>query len=142
MWLSKYDDDRIFYHFGPFLSFYTPSKPKNQNFEKNETMTGDIIILHKCATNDNHMMYGSWDMRHDRRNFLLFWTSFCPFTPITIWKIKILKNWKKTHRDIITLHKCTKNYDHMLYCSLDIAHNRFNCYFSFWAIFYPFFTSR
>ena len=44
---------------------------------------------------------------------------------------------KKTPRDII-LHKCTKSHDHMLYCSLDMARNRFNCYFSFWAIFYPF----
>ena len=26
----------------------------------------------------------------------------------------------------------------MLHCSLDMARNKFNCYFSFWAIFYPF----
>ena len=26
----------------------------------------------------------------------------------------------------------------MLYCSLDMACNGFNYYFSFWAIFYPF----
>ena len=25
----------------------------------------------------------------------------------------------------------------MLYCSLDMALNRFDCYFSFWAILYP-----
>ena len=37
------------------------------------------------------------------------------------------------------LHKCTKNHDHMLYCSLDKACNGFNCYFSFWAFFF-FFT--
>ena len=45
---------------------------------------------------------------------------------------------EKTPGDIIILHKCTKNYDHMLYCSLDMARNGFKCYFSFWAIFYPF----
>ena len=39
---------------------------------------------------------------------------------------------------MIILHKCTKNHDHMLYCSLDMVHNGFNCYFSFWVIFYPF----
>ena len=44
---------------------------------------------------------------------------------------------KKQHGDII-LHTCIKNHDHALYCSLDMAHNRFNCYFSIWAIFYPF----
>ena len=45
---------------------------------------------------------------------------------------------KKTPEDIIILHKCTKNHDHMLYCSLDMARNEFHCYCSFWAIFYPF----
>ena len=42
---------------------------------------GDIIILYKCTINDNQMMYGSWDMKRDRQNFLLCWTIFCPFTP-------------------------------------------------------------
>ena len=35
------------------------------------------------------------------------------------------------------LHRCTKNHDHMLYCSWDMACGRCNCYFSFWAIFCP-----
>ena len=42
---------------------------------------------------------------------------------------------KKTPRDVITLHKSTKNCDHMVYCSWDMTHGRCNCYFSFWAIF-------
>ena len=33
---------------------------------------------------------------------------------------------------------CTKNHDHMLYCSLDMAHDGYNFYFSFWGIFCPF----
>ena len=45
--------------------------------------------------NDNHRMYGSWDMKHDGHNFLSFWTIFCPFTPLKAQKIKILKKWKK-----------------------------------------------
>ena len=36
-------------------------------------MPGDIIILHLSSTNDNHMMYDSWDINHDRNNFLSFW---------------------------------------------------------------------
>ena len=28
-------------------------------------MPGDII-LHMCIINDNHMMYDSWNMEHDR----------------------------------------------------------------------------
>ena len=38
---------------------------------------------------------------------------------------------KKKPGDIIILQKCTKNHDYMLYCSLDMAHNGCNCYFSF-----------
>ena len=70
-----------------FLPFYPPSNPKNENFEKKMKKTlGDIIILHKCTINDNHM-YGSWDMKRDRHNVLSFFTVFCPFTPLTTWKI-------------------------------------------------------
>ena len=61
---------------------------------------------------------------------------FLPFYPKTTWKIKILKKWK--NRDIIILQKCTKNHDHMLHCSWDMACNRCSFYFSFWAIFCPF----
>ena len=39
--------------------------------------TRDIIILHMCTKNHNHMMYGSLDKEWDRHNF---WTIFCPFT--------------------------------------------------------------
>ena len=54
--------------------------------------------------------------------------------------MKISKQWKKTKKTghVINLHKCSKNYDHMVYCSWDMAHDRCNCYFSFWAIFCPF----
>ena len=68
--------------------------------------------------------------------FLSFWTVFCPFTSLTTLKMENFEKPKKTPGDII-LHKYTKNYDHKLYCSLDMAHNRCN-YFSFWAIFYAF----
>ena len=63
---------------------------------------------------------------------------FCPFTSLTTQKIKILEKLKKIPGDIIILHKCTKNHDHMLYCSWDMAHEGCNCYFSFWTIFCPF----
>ena len=48
------------------------------------------------------------------------------------------KERKKQPGDIIILHKCTKNYDHMMYDSSDMVHARYNCYFSFWAIFCTF----
>ena len=42
-----------------FLHFYPSNNLKNQNFEKMRNTPKDIIILHTCTINDNHMMYGS-----------------------------------------------------------------------------------
>ena len=92
-------------------------------------MSGDIIILQMYTINHNHMMYSSWDMERDRQNFSSFWTVFCPFIPLTVQKIKILKKWKKTPRDIIIIYKITKNHDHTLHCSWDTA--RDGCIFIF-----------
>ena len=64
---------------------------------------------------------------------------FLPFYPTNSPKIQNLKKnekKKKNPGDII-LHKCTRNHDHMLYRSRDMAHDECN-YFSFWAIFCPF----
>ena len=63
--------------------FLPPNNPKNQNFEKmKKIISGDIIILHMSTINDNHMMYDSWDIKHNRHNFLSFWTIFYTFTPL------------------------------------------------------------
>ena len=101
-------------------------------------LPGNIIFSHKCTLNDNHMMYGSWDMTCDGHNFLSFWTIFCPFTSSNNMKNQNFKKLKKTPGDIIILHMCIKNHDHMLYCSWDMVFDRCNCYFSFWVIFCPF----
>ena len=96
-----------------FLSFWTvfcPFTPlnnlKNQNFEKTKKTPRDIIILHKCTINDNHTMYGSWDMELGGQNFLSFWSIFCTFTHLTTRKIKILKKWKK-RLEILSFYTCT-----------------------------------
>ena len=84
-----------------FLSFwtvfcrFTPYGPRKSKFWKIKKTPEHIIILHKCTINDNHRMYGSWDIERNRQIFLSFWTIFCPFPPLTIPKIKILKKWKK-----------------------------------------------
>ena len=72
------------------------------------------------------------------RIFLLSWAIFCTFTRPKIQKKKKFKKMKTTPGYIMIYHKCTQNYDHMLYCSWDKARDKGNCYFSFWAIFCPF----
>ena len=85
---------------GHFLPFYPTNNLKNQNFEEiiiiikcleissfYKSVPKIMIIFHKCTKNHDHMLYCSWDVVHDRYDFyFLFWTIFCPFTPL---KIKI-----------------------------------------------------
>ena len=106
IWFLKYKVQHteifvILSHFVPF-SLLTTWKIEILTLKKTP---GDIIILHIYTINDNHMMYGSWDMECNRHNFLSFWTVFCPFTPLWTKKIKILKNWKK-HLKILSFYKC------------------------------------
>ena len=54
------------------------------------------------------------------------------------------KNFEKTKKapeDIIILQKCTKNHDHILYCSWDTMCDGHNSYFLFWAVL-PFFDPK
>ena len=51
------------------------------------------------------MLYCSWDMARDRCNYFSFWTIFCPFTPLTAWKIKINKKNEKKHLKISSFYK-------------------------------------
>ena len=81
--------DRIFCHFGLFKPFSPLNNPKNQNFEKLKIPHGDIIILHKCTKNHDHMLYCSLDMVCNRFNYFSFWAVFYLFTSLTAQKIKI-----------------------------------------------------
>ena len=99
---------------GYFLP-YTHNSRKNENFKKNEKTPGDIIILHKCNKNHDHMLYCSRDMAHDTCNcYFSFWAIFWP----------LFKKLKKMPGDIIILHTFTKNYDWMMYGSWDMVRNR------------------
>ena len=126
-----------------FLSFwaiccpFTPLTTKKSKFWKNEKKLEDIIILHLCTKNEDHMMYGSWDMERDRQNFLSFWVICGPFTlpPSNNPENKKVEKTKKTPRDIIILHMCTMNRDHMLYCSWDMVGDGGNFIFHFWLLF-------
>ena len=78
---------------GNFLPFYHPNSLKNQNLKRMKKKPGDIIIIHKCSKNYDHMLFCSWDIVRDRCNsYFSFWAIFCPFT---VQKIKILKKWRK-----------------------------------------------
>ena len=65
------------------------------------------------------MLYSSSDMASDECNwYFILGYFFCPFTPQTSQEIKIKK---KNPRYLIILHRCTKNYDQMMYGSWDMV---------------------
>ena len=89
--------DRNFSHFGPSFTFPpTPSvtTPENKNLKKMKKTPGYLIILHKCTINDNHTIYGSWDMKCNRIFFAIL-GHFLPFYPTNRPKKENIKKMKK-----------------------------------------------
>ena len=99
--------DRIFYHFGSFFAL-PPSNQKIRILKNWKKTPTDIIILHMCTINDNHMMYGSWDMEHNGHNFLSFLAIF-PFYPTNNpqnQNFVKMKKKKKNCLEILSFYKC------------------------------------
>ena len=63
----------------------------------------DIIILHMCTKNHNHMRYSSWYTEWDKQNF---------------------EQMKKASEDVIILNLCNKKHDQMMYAYSDTEFNR------------------
>ena len=93
--------DIIFCCFGPFFAFYSPNNPENQNFVKMNKNPGDLIILHKCTKNHDHIVPETWHVTDVI--FIFHFELSLPFYPLTAQKIKIKKN-QKMPGDIIILH--------------------------------------
>ena len=109
---------------GHFLPFYPLLTPKIKSWKKCKQNPGDTILLHLSGINEDHTMYGSWDMRHDGQSFWSFWAIFCPLTLLTIRKSKFSKN--ENLGDIIILHLFTTNDNHMMYDFWDTVRGRQN----------------
>ena len=62
---------------------------------------GDIIILHISTINDNHMMYGSWDIECNRQNFFVILDHFLLFYPPNNLKNQNFEKWKN-HLEILS----------------------------------------
>ena len=71
------------------------------------------------------------------RIFLSFWTTFCPFTPLTTQKIKILKKWKN-RLEISSFYTSVPKIMIIFYTVPELWHVTDVICFSFWAIFCPF----
>ena len=134
--------DRTFCHFGLFFALVPPNNSEDQNFEKMEKTTGGIIILNMRTINENHMMYDSWDMEHDRQDFFLILDHFLPFyTPYPIWQPRKSKFWKnenstwRYHHFTQVYHKW-QSYDIWL-LRYDVHQTKFFCHLGTFFSFLP-----
>ena len=85
--------DIIFCHFRPFFALLPLYGPKKSKFSKKQKKYLKILSFSK----DKSQSYDIWFLRYGVQ-----WTEcfvilghFCPFTPLTAQKIKILKKWIK-----------------------------------------------
>ena len=135
--------DSMFCHFGPFFAspFFAllpPYGPRKSKFWKNEKNTWRYYhftnVYHKWQS------YDVWFLRCEvqRRDFLSFWTIFCPFTLLSTRKIKILINWKK-HLDILLFYICVSKMTTMWCVVPEIWSMTDRIFLSFWTIFSPFY---
>ena len=119
---------KIFAILGQFLPFYL-SPPISKFWRKFKKCLEISFYTYTCTINEVHMIHGSWNVRCNRQTFSTFGPFFCPFSPLTNWKIKIL-TLKKTPGDIIILYICTINDSYMcMVPQIWSATDRFFCHF-------------
>ena len=89
-----------------------------------QKLPGDIILLHMCTINEDHIMMLPEIWSATDRIFLTFWTSFCHFTsqpplppPPKNPENQNFEKMEKIPGDIIFLHKCIINNNDMMYGS-------------------------
>ena len=106
-----------------FMPSYPPNNPKNQNFAKMKKTPGDIIILHMCTKNHDHMLYYSLDIACNGFNcHFSFWAIFCPFTSLTAQKFKMKKKKEKKCLDISSFYNSVPKIMIICYIVAEIWH--------------------
>ena len=125
-WDTEWDTN-FFVILGHFLPFYLPpNDPEYKNFEKMKKMPGDVNpFIHMFTINEDHMIYGSWNIRSDRQKFSTYHLTHLHQNE------NFQKNGKNTWR---YYHFKNINNSHMMYGSSDMECNRHN-FLSFWTIF-------
>ena len=91
-------------NFRSIFALLLPYKPKISKLWKNgKNCWRNHHLTHVYK---NSQSYDVLFLRYGvRQNFLSFWAIFCPFTPLMIPKIKILKKWKN-FLEILSIYTC------------------------------------
>ena len=123
-------------NFGSFLALSLPWKPEKSGFWKMKKITRNIVILHMCTKNHNHMMYSSSDTEWDRHKFLSIWAILSPFTRLMTQQIKILKKWKK-HLEMSSFYTCVPKLTTMWYMLPGMWSVTDNCHYELFFALLP-----
>ena len=112
VWFLRYEtwQTEFFVILDHFLSFYPLNNPKNQNLKNWKKCLEIITFLGHFLTyimiNENHMIYGSWDMGSMwRTEFFVILDHFCPFIGRSEARRNVLEKnrWDKFRRTWKTL---------------------------------------
>ena len=101
---------------GQFFIFDSPNNLKNEKCEKMKKSHGNIIIIHLCNINYNHI-YDVWFLRYGVGCTELFVIlgHFSPSAPLKTYKIKTLIEWKKKDLEISSEFFCQFGLVYALY---------------------------
>ena len=98
-------------------------------------MSWDIIILHMCTINEDHMICGSWNIRYDRHYYLLIWAIFALSDPGNL-ENQNFEKFKTLGYNVI-LHMCIINDNHIICAYWEMEGNR-QYFLWFWTTFCTF----
>ena len=103
-WDMEWDRQKFLSFCVIFCPFTLQTTRKIKVLNKIKKTSGDIIILHTSNKTHIHMMYGSWDIRHDGEFFIIM-GHFLPFDPPNNKKSKFWKK-KKKHLEVLSFYSC------------------------------------
>ena len=95
-------------HFLPFTPS-PPNDPEKENFQKLKKIPGDIILLHMCTINEDHIKYihVSWNFSACQTDFFVILGHFLSFHPPENWENQTFEKMKKRPGNNIIFQMCT-----------------------------------
>ena len=123
-------------NYGHFLPFSLPSK--NQNNEKTLKKWKNLLEISSFYTSVSKttIIWGTVpEIWSETDRIFVILGHFLPLYPPKNQKNQNFKTMKKVSWYIITLHKCIKHHNHMMYASWDMEYHRPN--FLSFCHFYP-----
>ena len=112
-WNIKHKSQNFLSFSAIFCPFTALIVHKIKILKKTKKVPGDIIILFKCAKNDDHTIYGSWNINCNRQIFFLVFGHFLPFhlaPPSYPLRPKKQKSEKKSEKNTWRFHHFTQVY--------------------------------